>query len=444
MVHPQRIQMLGNENPKGMYITYVMHAAVRTVSNDALEHAIGLARSRSIPVVVAFLVFESYPPAGDRHYRFLFEGLADVKDNLGKRGIKFLVFCECHSHRFEELLQDSRLIVTDGGRLARDAEYHAYLLLQCGCHIVDTQAIVPVGSVSDKAEYAARTIRPKIMGKLYDFLDPSKRELLPEQAFSLDYSEHELTGKELLGRYQENSPLMPKGGENAAHRNLNMFFKTGLHTYHLDASDPSKAATSILSPYLHFGNISSRKAAEASLSSSGAGVDAFIEQLVVRRELALNFVTYTSGYDSFECIPEWAKKTLESHAGDTREHIYSLQELERANTHDRYWNAAQLQMEHTGHMHGYMRMYWGKKVLEWSENYADAYKALVTLNDTYEIDGRDPNGYCGIAWCFGLHDRPWKEREIFGKIRYMNENGLKRKFNIDAYAESIEMLEKYK
>ena len=171
------------------------------------------------------------------------------------------------------------------------------------------------------------------------------------------------------------------------------------------------------------------------MGHSGPGVDAFVEQLVVRRELSYNFVHYNEHYDTLECLPNWARSTLDLHARDPREYEYTASELESCSTHDPYWNAAQRQMMETGHMDGYMRMYWGKKVIEWSATPESAYLALLTLNNRYELDGRDPNGYAGVAWCFGKHDRPWKERAVFGMVRYMNDKGLLRKFDMGPYLE---------
>ena len=152
------------------------------------------------------------------------------------------------------------------------------------------------------------------------------------------------------------------------------------------------------------------------------------------------FTTYNENYDTFECLPKWAIDTLETHMDDDREYIYSLSELENYMTHDRYWNAAQKELIITGKMNGYMRMYWGKKVIQWSDDYKKAYEYLIYLNDKYSLDGRDPNGYAGIAWVFGKHDRPWVEREIFGKVRYMNDKGLERKFSMEDYLKKIDEL----
>ena len=170
--------------------------------------------------------------------------------------------------------------------------------------------------------------------------------------------------------------------------------------------------------------------------------EAFIEELIVRRELAINFVYYTPDYDSYACLPGWAKKTLAEHKNDRREYLYSRGELENCRTHDEYWNAAMREMKSTGFMHNYMRMYWGKKILEWSQTPEKAFKAALAINNKYFLDGRDANSYAGVAWIFGMHDRAWFERPIFGKIRYMAASGLERKCDIQAYVAKVNALVK--
>jgi deoxyribodipyrimidine photo-lyase len=193
-----------------------------------------------------------------------------------------------------------------------------------------------------------------------------------------------------------------------------------------------------LSPYLHFGQISPLFIAlEALKKDPGPGLDSFLEELIVRRELSHNFVHFNASYDQYEGLANWARTTLELHADDARDFVYSLEEFEQGQTHDPYWNAAQLELIHTGSMHGYMRMYWGKKILEWTEHPQQGFDVALFLNNKYQLDGRDPNGFAGVAWCFGQHDRAWGERQVFGKVRYMNANGLRRKFRIDAYVEKV-------
>jgi deoxyribodipyrimidine photo-lyase len=227
------------------------------------------------------------------------------------------------------------------------------------------------------------------------------------------------------------------GGTSEAKRRLKMFLKDKLDTYAEDSRDPNLDCISNMSPYLHFGQISPLYVAMEVSKTSSPGRDAYLEQLIVRRELSHNFVYYNANYDSFKSLPPWAVRTLNYHRRDKNEYLYSLERFEAAQTHDVYWNAAQQEMVLTGKMHNYMRMYWGKKIIEWSRNPQTAFKIALYLNNKYELDGRDPNGFAGVAWCFGKHDRAWTERPVFGKIRYMNSNGLKRKFDADAYVRKI-------
>jgi deoxyribodipyrimidine photo-lyase len=230
------------------------------------------------------------------------------------------------------------------------------------------------------------------------------------------------------------------GGTAEANRRFEQFLKNRLDGFADNRNDPGGDGGSDMSPYLHFGQVSPVTLALLAKDQGGSGTPAFLEELIVRRELAVNFVRYNDHYDTFTALPAWAQKTLALHQADQREYGYSLDELERAATHDPYWNAAQQEMMKTGKMQGYMRMYWGKKILEWSTTPQDAYSAALHLNNKYEIDGRDPNGYAGVAWCFGKHDRPWGEREIFGMVRYMNAQGLERKFAMDHYLEKVRLV----
>jgi len=229
-----------------------------------------------------------------------------------------------------------------------------------------------------------------------------------------------------------------KPGEKAAHAALADFLEKRISRYSGERNDPTKNGQSNLSPYLHFGQLSSQRVA---LEIKKAKIDrtskeAFIEELIVRRELSDNFCFYNQHYDTVQGFPEWARKSLYAHRKDRRDHTYSLEEFEMAQTHDRLWNAAQMEMAKRGKMHGYMRMYWAKKILEWTESLEKAMDIAIYLNDRYELDGRDPNGYTGIAWSIGgVHDRAWGERPVFGRIRYMSYNGSKSKFDVKKYIE---------
>jgi deoxyribodipyrimidine photo-lyase len=230
--------------------------------------------------------------------------------------------------------------------------------------------------------------------------------------------------------------VQPKPGGVEAMKTLRDFIAEKLPKYSEARNDPNIDGQSNLSPYLHFGQISAQRVAlEVSSSSVNQGVkESYLEELIVRRELSDNFLLYNEFYDSFWCLPPWSQKTIDEHRGDRRDYVYRLDELEFADTHDKLWNAAQRQLLRTGKMHGYMRMYWAKKILEWSASPEEAFEAATTLNDRYELDGRDPNGYAGIAWSLGgLHDRAWGERVVFGKVRYMSHRGCRSKFDVDSY-----------
>jgi deoxyribodipyrimidine photo-lyase len=228
------------------------------------------------------------------------------------------------------------------------------------------------------------------------------------------------------------------GGASQALARLKDFLEHKLDHFTDLRNDPSQDFCSGLSPYLHFGQISPLTMALQVRATDSPGKDALIEELIVRRELAFNFVHYNPRYDQYDGLAPWALRTLNFHAKDHREFLYTPEQFEQADTHDPYWNAAQREMVVTGRMHGYMRMYWGKKILEWSKTPKEAFDTALYLNNKYELDGRDPNGYAGVAWCFGQHDRAWGERPVYGKVRYMNANGLKRKFNIEAYVAKVD------
>jgi deoxyribodipyrimidine photo-lyase len=234
-----------------------------------------------------------------------------------------------------------------------------------------------------------------------------------------------------------------QGGTQEARNHLEVFLEGKLDQFPELRNDPTLDYLSHMSPYLHFGQISPLFIALKASETKSPGTEAFLEELIVRRELSMNFVYYNKKYDLFEAVPEWAKKTLRAHKKDKRQYTYTLEELEPAKTHDPYWNAAQKEMVIKGKMHGYMRMYWGKKIIEWSRTPEGAFRSTLYLNNKYELDGRDPNGFTGVAWCFGKHDRPWGERPIFGNVRYMNDKGLRRKFDADGYVKRVNLDKKY-
>ena len=318
--------------------------------------------------------------------------------------------------------------------------------MPCCTIAVEGDVVVPVGIVSQKAQYAARTIRPRIHKHLDQFLRPCpryrpKHSSVDIRLEGLDLSDIDTTLAGLdIDRSVGAVTQFFKGGPGQAKKRLRRFIGQHLHQYDTNRNQPQTDDISHMSPYLHFGHISPvYLASKVREAREGQGIDraAYLEELIVRRELALNFVWYTPDYDRYACLPDWARKTLAEHAGDDRPRLYDRETLENAATHDSYWNAAMREMRYTGFMHNYMRMYWGKKILEWSASPEEAFATTLSLNNKYFLDGRDPNSYAGVAWVFGKHDRAWFERSIFGKIRYMAASGLERKCDIKAYVKKI-------
>jgi deoxyribodipyrimidine photo-lyase len=425
----------------GRFVLYWMQATQRTDYNHALEYSILKANKLNRPLLVYFGIVEAYPEANERHYSFMLEGLKEVQAALEEKGIGMVIKRNSPEIGVSELAKSASLVVVDQGYTKTERGWTRAAAERIGCPLiqVESNVIVPVKAASPKEEYSAATFRPKIKKVLDKYLVPIVNRSLKKDSLKLDFSSFDIGDTEkavsqlgIDGSVKKVESF--RGGAAQADRRLREFIKTKLDDYPESRNDPTKEGQSNLSPYLHFGQISPLYVALKVSETDSLGKDAYLEELIVRRELACNFVFYNSNYDSFGGLPEWAKKTLNEHQKDKREYVYSLDELENAETHDPYWNAAQKQMAVEGKMHGYMRMYWGKKILEWSETPEEAYKIALHLNNKYELDGRDPNGFAGVAWCFGKHDRPWKEREIFGKIRYMNANGLRRKFDADAYA----------
>jgi deoxyribodipyrimidine photo-lyase len=337
------------------------------------------------------------------------------------------------------------LLVTDFDplRIKRKWKNSITRSINIALHEVDTHNIVPVWAASDKKEYAAFTIRKKINPKLEEFLVKIPR--VKKQSNNLKKSKNNWDKVYRQLKIDKNVEPVEwiKPGEREAIKVLRGFLKDRLDNYHQERNDPTKDNQSNLSPYLHFGQLSTQKVALEIQRSKTSKInkDAFLEELIVRKELADNFCFYEKNYDKFGGFPAWSQKSLKKHTRDKRKNLYSLKKLEEAETHDQVWNAAQIEMVKKGKMHGYMRMYWAKKILEWTQNPQTALRYAIYLNDKYEIDGRDPNGYAGIAWSMGgVHDRPWAERKIFGYVRYMSQNGLKRKFDTNEYIELVKNL----
>lgn len=442
MIPEGRIRAL-NDRPEreGDHVLYWMQASQRAHWNHALEYSAIEANRSNLPLVVCFGLMVDFPEANLRHIKFMVEGLEAVRSSLKKRGIPFIIRRGSPPDVALELSSDASMIVCDMGYLRMQREWRRSLARKADLKVVqvESDAVVPVEVASDSEQHAAYTIRPRIHKKLYEYLIPLEERRLKNKlkrinADTLDPSDPEL----LKGADDSVAPVEGiRGGTQEAMKRLERFLDLNIDRYGDLSNDPALDVQSGLGPYLHFGQISPLYIALRAMDRGGEGSERFLEQLIVRRELSLNFAHYNDGYDRYDSIPQWAKDSLEEHAVDMREYVYSIGELERADTHDIYWNAAQTEMVRTGRMHGYMRMYWAKKILEWSHTPQEAHRTALILNNRYFIDGRDPNGYTGVAWCFGKHDHPWSERQIFGKVRYMNDKGLRRKFDMDVYISRV-------
>jgi deoxyribodipyrimidine photo-lyase len=440
------VRRAGEPDRDGKCVVYWMQRAQRALDNSALEVAVRAANALGKPCVVFFAPVPFYPHANLRHYRFLNQGIPAIAAGLAKRGIGFVLrrFPDHHLLKFCPEVRPA-LVVGDENPMREPEHWRAKVSeqLRIPFWTVDADVIVP-SKLLMKEQYGAYTARPVIRRLLPEFLQPvgntrAKVEWTPPRRLKSLKPDIDITEGWKLDR-SVSSVNDIVGGTDQALKRLKSFIRKELPHYPTDRNKPERDGTSRLSAWLHFGHIGPHTVALAIQKADAptAAKEAYLEQLIVRRELAINFVRFNPDYDNFESGTPWAHKSLAEHAADPRK-IYSERQLEDAQTHDPLWNAAQMQMVKTGFMHNYMRMYWAKKILEWSKTPARAFQMAVYLNDKYELDGRDPNGYAGIAWAIvGKHDRPWFERPIFGKIRYMSFNSTSKKFDSKSYIRQIE------
>jgi deoxyribodipyrimidine photo-lyase len=447
LIQRERVRPLNNETERGRdFVLYWMQAAQRAEDNHALEYAIDLANGRGKPLVAFFGLTESFPEANERHYAFMLEGLAETARSLVKRGIRLVVRKISPGAGAVGMARRADLVVVDRGYLRIEREWREAAAREIDCPLiqVETNAVVPLEQASPKEEWAARTLRPKIKRRLEEYLVPLRPRRLRKDSLGLRLGSLDVRDAgRALGRLKIDRSVGKvaalSGGTSEAKRRLGDFIVRKLSLYPEERNDPNADAVSHMSPYLHFGQISPLFISLEVRKSKSPAAEVYLEELIVRRELSLNFVQYNADYDRFAGVPPWAQKTLKEHERDKREALYSLAELEAARTGDPYWNAAQREMVQTGKMHNYMRMYWGKRIIEWMESPEEAFRTALYLNNKYEIDGRDPNSFAGVAWCFGRHDRAWPSRPVFGKVRSMTASGLRRKFDIEAYVRKHEV-----
>ena len=439
--------------PGARYVLYWAQMNRRVEFNHALAYAVEIANSLRLPVLFYEGLTCSYPNANDRLHTFLLEGVPGTARRLKAMGIGYVFHLRQRqtdaNDAFYRLASDAAAAVTDDYPVfvARDHNSSVPAKLTIPYYAVDSSCIVPMSHFT-KQEYAAYTIRPKIKKVLEECLQPVAvpRVKCPftgaVPALHTEVTAANIGG--LVAGCEIDHSIAPsteyRGGRDEAERRLRYFLENNLRRYAKWNREPSAHATSALSSYLHFGFISSLEVALAVREYAAEHkliADEFLEQLIVRRELAFNFARYSPSLDSLQALPDWARKTLAKHAGDPRDPLYTSEQFERAATHDALWNATQTELLTRGVIHGYCRMYWGKKILEWSATPEEALKTMIHLHDRYALDGRDPNTYTNILWCFGLHDRPWVERPIFGMTRYMNLEGMRRKTDVDAYIREV-------
>lgn len=439
----RRCRQLGEGRRGNGPVVYLMSRDQRAMDNWALLWAQQEALAREKPLVVVFCLDPDDLGTDPRHAAFMVRGLALLAEELGRNNVGFELLHGSGTEEVPRFLEkrDAHVLVTDFSPLngARDLRARLLKRLRVPFYEVDAHNIIPVWIASAKKEYAAYTIRPKIQRLLPDFLteipalSPHPHGNDNARSFDWDRVMHP------FGRGGRTTDQFEPGAE-AARAAMAHAISTRLPLYGESRNDPCMEAQSNLSPWLHFGHLSAQRLAlsvnESELSEETKGE--FLEELVVRRELSDNFCHYEPAYDRFDGFPDWARKTLNEHRGDEREFCYSLEELEEGRTHEPLWNACQQDLVRTGKLHGYLRMYWAKKILEWTSAPEAALEYGITLNDRYSIDGHDPNGYTGVAWSIGgVHDRAWPERPVFGKIRYMNEKGCRRKFAVDRYIAAV-------
>lgn len=464
----ERMQNLNDKKLKrGKYVLYWMQQAQRAKYNPALDFALAQAQAFSLPLVVLFVATPDFPHANLRHYNFMLQGLSETFHTLKNGNIETKITKGKWVESVLKTAQDAALLITDKGylRYPRDCRRQIAEKIDCQMLEVESDVLIPVEFLMQKEAYNARVLRDKI----HKFLQNSGQRLTREFELTSVFSQKSpARNYDLLSMLPRIDMTVSatehyQGGHSEAVKHLNHFIRNLLADYHEQRNDPGTDCQSKLSPYLHFGQISLIEILDRVISAIGLshmefwhlvinhkpgthpdkkinGALTLFEEMIVRRELSMNFCHFNDDYDQYSVLPAWARSTLREHSSGPRPYVYGIDAMEKAETHDPYWNAAQLEMLKTGKMHGYMRMYWGKKLIEWSPDPEDAFAIAQYLNDKYELDGRDPNGYAGIAWCFGKHDRAWQSNPIFGNVRIMKDSGLKRKFDMAGYLKRIDIL----
>ena len=459
-VESERIQKLNSlsERENAKYVLYWAQMNRRVTFNHGLLFAAELANKLNLPVLVYEGLTCSYEHANDRLHTFVLEAVPETGKQLEKLGIGYVFYLrKTHKSRNDvlyELAKDAAAIVTDDYPvfIARHHNSRVPGKVDVAYYAVDSSCVVPMNSIPQR-QYAAYTIRPRINRLLPQYLKPPDSLRVKHRFTGKPPSFHTKVTEDaiasLVASCEINHAITPslsfEGGSKQAEKLLQFFLKTNLKRFSEDRNQPIEHATSHMSPYLHFGQISSLEIAlavkeHAHINKTSA--DSYLEELIVRRELSFNYARHVEDPGDLKNLPDWCQQNMQKHARDKRDPLYTPKQFEAAETHDELWNATQKEMLLRGKIQGYYRMYWGKKIIEWSRGYQKAADTMIDIHGRHALDGRDPNTYTNILWCFGLHDRAWPERPVFGKMRFMSIEGLRRKTKTQAYIDEIAELQK--
>jgi deoxyribodipyrimidine photo-lyase len=486
----ERLQELNSKDiARGSYVLYWMMRSKRVADNPALAYAVEQANEMQLPLIALYVLTDGFPDSNLSHYHFVWEGMPHIAAELSKLNVSFFSVLGNMTETVSRWAEKAALVVADTGYLRYQIAWKTLIAHKSPCRMVQLEGncLFPVNAVMNKEAYNAKVLRDKIHRLLPEFelqlFDPGYvKTTLPAEMktalevqtekngeFIVDHASVAMIYQDRLRDFIDKQDSSVKqrhqfrGGYPEASKYLKTFVEELLPGYQTNRGNPAVDYQSNLSPYLHFGQISIRQALQSLISSLDMpereffktvvtvkpgkhwddrvnGALEFFEEAVVRRELGANFCCFNEDYDQYSALPEWARQTLREHVSDPRPYLYELPALENAETHDACWNAAQKEMVLTGKMHGYMRMYWCKKIIEWCREPEEAFQISLYLNNKYELDGRDPNGFAGVAWCFGKHDRAWGTFPVFGNVRIMKESGLYRKFDMKQYIARIDQL----
>jgi deoxyribodipyrimidine photo-lyase len=459
-VEPERVTKLNAaaERPDRKYVLYWAQMNRRVDANHGLLYAIEIANRHRLPVLFYEGLTCSYEYANDRLHTFILQGVPDNAERLKRLGLGYVFYLRRRQESANNILyllaRDAAAVVTDDYPtfIAREHNRRVPDKLDVAYYVVDSSCVVPMRLIAER-QYGAYTIRPRIHRLLSKYL-VKPDEVRAQQRFRGAIPEFHTPVRardipELVASCEIDHSIAPslsfRGGRDRAEQLLEYFLGHHLKDYANERNEPSKHATSHMSPYLHFGQMSSLEIAVAVREYAEKHklmADAYLEELIVRRELAFNYVSHVEQPERLENLPEWCRKNMRAHMRDKRDPAYNARQLDRAETYDELWNATQKEMLLRGKIHGYYRMYWGKKIIEWSRDYQEAADIMIDMHGKYALDGRDPNTYTNVLWCFGLHDRAWPERPIFGKMRYLSLEGMKRKTDTRAYIEEIAEMER--